>query len=73
MVKTLLPSLSLLALAVQGAWAWKAGSECTSSYSYINYTTVTGFFQQDDPTTSTSGFDYVRFLLPSPNIPLIEP
>ena len=26
---------------------------------YIEYTTVTGFFQQDDPATEPNGFDYV--------------
>jgi len=25
---------------------------------YLKYTTVTGFFQQDDPTTEANGFDY---------------
>jgi hypothetical protein len=30
------------------------------SNEYINYTTLTGFFLQDDPATSTTGFDYVR-------------
>jgi hypothetical protein len=36
-----------------------------SHSSYINYTTVTGFFAQDDPATVASTFDYVcahRFL-----------
>ncbi|PMD62443.1 phosphoglycerate mutase family protein [Hyaloscypha bicolor E] len=28
------------------------------SNEYINYTTLTGFFLQDDPATSTTGFDY---------------
>lgn len=59
MVYAPISSLSLLVLAVQGALAWKAGSPCSSSYSYINYTTVPGFFLQDDPSTSTTGFDYV--------------
>ncbi len=26
---------------------------------YIKYTTVTGFFQQDDPATNAGTFDYV--------------
>lgn len=26
--------------------------------SYINYTTIAGFFLQDDPTTNASIFDY---------------
>jgi hypothetical protein len=32
----------------------------TRSNEYTNYTTLTGFFLQDDPATSTTGFDYVR-------------
>jgi hypothetical protein len=27
---------------------------------YFNYTTLTGFFLQDDPATNPSTFDYVR-------------
>jgi len=27
---------------------------------YTRYTTVTGFFEQDDPNTVASSFDYVR-------------
>jgi hypothetical protein len=30
-----------------------------SSNEYINYTTLTGFFLQDDPATNPSTFDYV--------------
>ena len=30
-----------------------------NSNEYLNYTTLTGFFLQDDPSTSTTGFDYV--------------
>jgi hypothetical protein len=26
---------------------------------YINYTTLTGFFLQDEPSTSSTSFDYV--------------
>jgi hypothetical protein len=32
-----------------------------SSNEYINYTTVTGFFLQDEPTTNPGTFDYVRY------------
>jgi hypothetical protein len=32
----------------------------TRSNEYTNYTTLTGFFLQDDLATSTTGFDYVR-------------
>jgi hypothetical protein len=31
-----------------------------SSNEYINYTAVTGFFLQDEPTTDPGTFDYVR-------------
>lgn len=27
---------------------------------YINYTTVTGYFLQDDPSTNATTFNYVR-------------
>lgn len=54
--------LSLLALVSPGL-AWKAGSKCSSSYSYINYTTVPGFFLQDDASTPSSGFDYATVSL----------
>lgn len=30
-----------------------------NSNEYINYTTLTGFFLQDDPATNPSTFDYV--------------
>jgi hypothetical protein len=29
---------------------------------YLKYTTVSGFFQQDDPATEPKGFDYVNIL-----------
>ena len=28
---------------------------------YLKYTSVAGFFQQDDPATEPNGFDYVSF------------
>lgn len=31
--------------------------------SWINYTTVTGFFLQDEESTNPTGFDYVRVYL----------
>ena len=34
-----------------------------STPEYINYTTITGFFLQDEPTTNVSTFDYVRLAL----------
>lgn len=36
-----------------------AEAHVASHHSYINYTTLTGFFLQDDPTTNASTFDYV--------------
>lgn len=32
-----------------------------SSYPIIKYTTITGYFLQDDPATNASTFDYVRY------------
>lgn len=31
----------------------------STTASYINYTTVTGYFLQDEPTTNDTTFDYV--------------
>lgn len=31
--------------------------------SYINYTTITGYFLQDEPSTDAGTFDYVRITL----------
>lgn len=36
-----------------------AAAATTASASYINYTTVTGYFLQDDPSTNPSTFVYV--------------
>ncbi|KAI1633706.1 histidine phosphatase superfamily [Biscogniauxia mediterranea] len=61
--------LSLLSLASGSlAWEWgksgkwdnkllKANGHGTAT---INYTTITGFFQQDDPATDASTFDYTK-------------
>ena len=49
-----LSALGSLLLLTPGVAAWKSGS-----YSYINYTSVAGFFMQDDPATVDSTFDYV--------------
>jgi hypothetical protein len=46
---------AVLALA-PGAIAWKEVSNRDS----LNYTSVPGFFLQDDPNTNPSTFDYVR-------------
>lgn len=64
-------SAAALALALTPsalAWNWGTSGEwtgtqrmtCHGGSSYINYTTVAGFFQQDDEDTVASTFDYVR-------------
>ena len=40
--------------------------------SYINYTTITGFFLQDDLSTNASTFDYVNVLQPPHGTQLTE-
>jgi len=37
-----------------------AMAESVAFASYLNYSTVTGYFLQDDPATDPSTFDYVR-------------
>ncbi|KAI0129440.1 histidine phosphatase superfamily [Xylariales sp. AK1849] len=41
-----------------GKWTGTERMTCTGGNSYINYTTVTGFFQQDDSATDADTFDY---------------
>ena len=62
-------AIALLSLAsATAAWPWgKSGPWCEDQgppghggTSFVNYTSVTGFFQQDDPATDPSTFDYVR-------------
>jgi len=36
---------------------------------YIKYSTVTGYFLQDDPATDGGNFDYVRYPAPSRDRP----
>ena len=50
-VKPFLFIVTVLALVAMG--------EANNRPSYINYTTITGFFLQDDPKTVSSTFDYV--------------
>ena len=45
-------------------------AEYTKHTKYIKYTTVTGYFQQDDPDTVSETFDYVSSFLASPEIGL---
>ena len=51
--------LSSFLLLACGTLGWKTGVEIQGLAS-INYTTVTGFFMQDDASTSPGTFDYVR-------------
>jgi len=60
-------SLVLLSLATTSmAWPWgrsgkwsdKQRTTCHGAEALLSYTTVTGFFLQDDNSTNASGFDY---------------
>ncbi len=52
-------SLSATPLARELDWPGKWDQHHKST---INYTTISGFFLQDDPTTDPKTFDYVRSL-----------
>lgn len=60
-------SLSLMSLAAAAA---NAATIDIVNAGYINYTTVTGYFQQDDPSTNPSTFNYVwtSLIKPTPNV-----
>ncbi|KAK2615752.1 hypothetical protein N8I77_002484 [Diaporthe amygdali] len=50
---------SLVLALASASTAWKTGAERCDAYShYINYTTVPGFFLQDEASTDPSSFDY---------------
>ncbi|KAH6604483.1 phosphoglycerate mutase [Trichoderma cornu-damae] len=49
--------LSVVLALAPGAVAWKEVSSCDD----IKYTSVTGFFLQDDPKTDPSSFDYASW------------
>lgn len=53
----MLSTLTLAALVVPFAAA--ASLNAIDSDGYIQYTTVTGYFLQDDPSTNASTFNYV--------------
>jgi hypothetical protein len=46
-----------------GKWNDAQRPTCYDHGSAINYTTVTGFFLQDDPATDPGTFDYVGHIL----------
>lgn len=60
--KMMFSSLTLTALLASYA---SASSLKVTGNGYINYTTVTGYFLQDEPTTNASTFNYVRIPLKS--------
>ncbi|KAL7622396.1 putative phosphoglycerate mutase pmu1 [Parahypoxylon ruwenzoriense] len=43
-----------------GKWSRKERTTCHGGESTINYTTISGFFQQDDPATDPKSFDYTE-------------
>ncbi|KAI1374396.1 phosphoglycerate mutase-like protein [Hypoxylon crocopeplum] len=43
-----------------GKWDPKQRTTCHGRESTVNYTTISGFFQQDDPATDSSSFDYTE-------------
>lgn len=51
---------SLFLALASASVAWKTGADKCDAYSHhINYTTVPGFFLQDEASTDASTFDYV--------------
>lgn len=50
---------SYIVLTALAAACASAASLDVSGPGYINYTTVTGYFLQDEPTTNASTFNYV--------------
>ncbi len=62
------PCSSLLAAAMAACVLQVTLADSPSSNNaYINYTTITGYFLQDEPSTNSTAFDFmttnVRFLL----------
>ena len=65
----MLPPYSSLLAAAMAACALQAtlADSPSPKNAYINYTTITGYFLQDEPSTNSTAFDFmntnVRFLL----------
>ena len=61
---TMLSTNLLLAAATAGLSGASEAQylNATRGAGYISYSTVTGYFLQDEPDTVASGFDYVCFL-----------
>ena len=63
------PHSTLLAAAMTAcALQVTVANKPSPNNAYINYTTITGYFLQDEPSTNSTAFDFmttnVRFLLP---------
>lgn len=55
----MLSSILLWAVAASGIFSASIADSSKASNSYINYTTVTGYFLQDEPSTNASTFDFM--------------
>jgi hypothetical protein len=55
-------TLVSLAVLVPAPLAWELQGRQVDGPTYINYTTVTGYFLQDEAATDLTGFDYVYTL-----------
>ena len=62
----MISTIALAAIAATGATA--ASLNVSGAAGYINYTTITGYFLQDEPTTNASTFNYVSILAQPTNI-----
>lgn len=59
-------SSSLLLNLVSASAAWKIGAQKCDAYShYVNYSTVPGFFLQDEASTDASTFDFMSSCHPA--------
>lgn len=67
MFRDILPLAASVALLSGSANAQYLNT--TKTPGYISYSTVTGYFLQDEPDTVASGFDYVREDKPRPISP----
>jgi hypothetical protein len=52
--------LASILLPFLAASTFTAATLHVTGQGYINYTTITGYFLQDDPSTNASTFNYVR-------------
>ena len=55
----MLSSILLWAVAASGLFSTSVADNSRASTSYINYTTVTGYFLQDEPSTNASTFNFM--------------